>query len=311
MEVKKSICRREMSKYISYNLFWEKNIIMRKIIVNADDFGLTSEINHGIVNAFKYGIVTSTSLVASGDSFKEAVELAHQNPNLDVGVHLTLTGEKPVLSEDMIPSLLSNDGLFFPDKWQFMRKYFSKYISKIEIEKEYRAQIEKIKNENIKISHIDSHQHLHVLPGISGIVLKIARNHGIKYVRYPREKIDLTKLIKRRTVSRVFQQIFLNFVCVLFARKLRGRSVRHFKGFFDGGHLNKEILFGIVRNLENCVTEVMCHPGIYIDGSTGRKYPLWGYNWEGEMESLKDEEVINYLKEKNITLVKFSSLSDG
>ena len=135
---------------------------MKQLIVNADDLGLTPAVNRGIVRAFQNGIVTSASLLVTGGAFEEAVALARQNPKLDVGLHLTLVEERAVLDPDAIPTLVDQSGRFPRTSAEFIRRAILGGISWYEVEREIAAQIALFQKTGLPLSHLDSHQHLHM-----------------------------------------------------------------------------------------------------------------------------------------------------
>ena len=143
---------------------------LKQLIVNADDFGLHTLINQGIIKGHREGFITSTSIMPSATAYDEAVELALANPNLGIGIHLTLVGGvQPVLPKDKIASLVDAEGRFLPDYVAFAKRFYTGGVKSSELEAELHAQIEKALASNFNITHIDSHQHTHVLPGINEI----------------------------------------------------------------------------------------------------------------------------------------------
>ena len=162
---------------------------MKQLIINADDFGLHPLINKGIIKGHSEGIITSTSLMPSAPYFDEAVQLAKANPSLGVGIHLTLVGGVKPACTSGVNSLLTADGVFAEDYTVFAKKWYTGSIKKNELVKELETQIEKVLIAGIKPTHIDSHQHMHVLPGIAGIVVRLCEKYGIKKIRMPGENI--------------------------------------------------------------------------------------------------------------------------
>lgn len=282
---------------------------MKQLIVNADDFGLTSEVNHGIIQGFKKGIVTSTSLIAGGEGFLDAVRLIKNNPLLDVGVHLTLTEESSLLSKREIPTLVDDFNKFRKNVYQFFYDYMRKRISRKEVKKELQAQIEKIFDSGIKVSHIDSHQHIHLFPDILDIIIELANKYGIKYIRCPNEKMTFSNIFIIKKNPRLIQQILLNSVCFFARKRLKGYAADHFFGFYDGGHLDKCRLLKILAKKNNGISEIMCHPGSHSDGKTSEKYSHWNYHWQDELNGLLDKDVFKFIKQKKINLISFSDIN--
>jgi hypothetical protein len=150
---------------------------MKKLIINADDFGLTSGINRGVIRAHREGILTSTTLMAGGLAWQEAVELAADTPTLGVGVHLTLTALKPILPPEHVPSLVDGKGCFRKQFWRVL------VWNKKEIKGEWRAQIQRLMEAGLRPTHLDSHHHIHLWPSLLTIACQLAQEFGIPAVR--------------------------------------------------------------------------------------------------------------------------------
>lgn len=277
-----------------------------RLIVHADDFGLSEKVNEGIVDAHRNGIVTSTSLMATGPAFDSAIELARSIPTLDIGIHLTLIEEKPLLRKKEIPSLLSENGCFYGHATSFIKPYLFREVSLLEVEKELDAQIQRILRHGLPVSHLDSHQHIHMLPGIHRIVRKLARKYSIPAIRYPKESIKRYMFKVPGNFSRIMQL----FSLIMFCNISRTHGTLHpdkFFGFFSGGNLTKEDLVRILENLEDHSTsEVMCHPGMLDrDNRLGH----WNYHWQNELDALTDNDIKNLLSKNNIQLISYADLT--
>ena len=131
-----------------------------KVIFHGDDFGLTPGVNHGIISAFKRGLLTSTSLMAVGEAAEEAMDLALENSGLDVGIHLVLSDEPPLLTSEALATLISRHGLL-PSRNRILGAIFSRKLDYGQVEAEWCAQVEKVQKRGILISHLDSHQFVH------------------------------------------------------------------------------------------------------------------------------------------------------
>ena len=280
---------------------------MKKLIVNADDFGLTDEINQGIIQAHKKGILTSTSLVASGEAFNRAVVLARQHQALDVGVHLTLIEEKSVLAKAHIPTLVNTQGYFRVSALDFIRDYLLNRINMTEVRLELCAQIRKIRDEGIFISHIDSHQHIHILPRILNIVIQLAREFQIKAIRAPFEQPKWRDFLSLRKWPRLVKQLGLNLSCRNVYHLLKDYAPDHFFGFLDGGTLDTMRLARVISQLPQGVSELMCHPG-FDGGRSIEKYAHWRYNWWDECCTLTHQSIIDLISNKKVMLTSFRTI---
>ena len=159
-----------------------------RLIVNADDFGLTSGVNRGIIELHCAGLVTSTSLMARAGATDEAVDLALATPTLGVGCHVVLVDGEPVLPPDQIPSLVDARTGHFPHTLNtFLTRLFTGRIRAEEVEAESEAQIASLQQRGIRLTHIDTHKHTHILPQVLHPVLRAASARGIRAIRNPFE----------------------------------------------------------------------------------------------------------------------------
>ena len=282
---------------------------MKQLIVNADDFGLHPLINAGIIKGHQEGFITSTSLMPSAPCWQEAVRLAKENPRLGIGVHLTLVGGVPsVLPKEQVSSLLDDDGLFLPDYVAFAKRYYSGAVKKAELEAELRAQFERALSCGVNITHIDSHQHTHVLPGINSLVLKLSNEYNIIRVRIPKEGYLFTGGFQTG-VGRLIGRSGLSFcadMASLRADSLGLRHPQHFYGMLAGGHLNVQLIANILRQLPEGVSEIMTHPG--LDSAALGKVFSWQYHWREELDAYLDAGNKALLKELGIEPVSFAAL---
>ena len=282
---------------------------MKQLIVNADDFGLHPLINAGIIKGHQEGFITSTSLMPSAPCWQEAVRLAKENPRLGIGVHLTLVGGVPsVLPKEQVSSLLDDDGLFLPDYVAFAKRYYSGAVKKAELEAELRAQFERALSCGVNITHIDSHQHTHVLPGINSLVLKLSNEYNIIRVRIPKEGYLFTGGFQTG-VGRLIGRSGLSFcadMAALRADSLGLRHPQHFYGMLAGGHLNAQLIANILRQLPEGVSEIMTHPG--LDSAALGKAFSWQYHWREELDAYLDVGNKALLKELGIEPVSFAAL---
>jgi predicted glycoside hydrolase/deacetylase ChbG (UPF0249 family) len=234
----------------------------RKLIINADDFGLTNEINESIMECYASGIVTDISCLATGDAFENAVTLARKSTVDAIGVHLCLTGAgKPVAAPGDVKSLLCN-GRFPKTYISFLMRYFTGRVKTDEIYIELKNQIAKVKRAGFQVTHIDSHHHIHVVPGILKLVIQLMREERIENIRFPREKIPwLTGIRNPRAWAR---NMALLFMCTVSGATLEASRARHSDSFI--GHafahkMHKDRLVTSLRGVKDGLTELACHPG--------------------------------------------------
>jgi len=276
-----------------------------KLIVHADDFGLSEKTNEGIERAHRSGIVTSTSLMATGAAFESAIRVSRSTPTLDIGIHLTLTEEEPLSKRNSIATLLDNDEKFYDHAITFIKRYMAGKISLDEVRQEMDAQICKVLDYGVKVSHLDSHQHIHMLPGIRKVVGELAGKYSISAIRYPRESLMPYMLLEKGGLARLVQLLGLNTFCAI-ARTPDIRQPDHFFGFFYGGGLTKDRLWRLLHQRCSAGTcEIMCHPGVYDEAC---RYNHWDYHWQEELDALTDQEIRGYLDSSDIELISYADL---
>jgi predicted glycoside hydrolase/deacetylase ChbG (UPF0249 family) len=266
---------------------------------------LTKGINQGIIRAFRQGIVTSASLLSVGRYFDNAAELAKENPGLDIGIHLCLTEEKPVLEKKDIPSLVGKNGCFLKPRWNFIFCYVLGKIKYAEVEKELDAQIRKISEKGLRITHIDSHGYIHMLPGVLAVVIKLAKKYNIKIIRYPSEKINFYTLKWHRYV----QFCFLDLLCLLAKFNPGYRDfikTDYFFGFVDSGQLHAGAIKKTLNVFKRGIAELICHPGEHDEESGIYKH--WNYDWQGELKALISDRVKKSIEESKIELADFKGM---
>jgi len=276
---------------------------LRRLIVNADDFGLAETVNLGIVRGHREGIVTSTTLLACGVAAEDAARLALENPSLGVGIHLCLTREAPVLDPADIPSIARGDS-FFASPLPLMARLAAGLIKKTEIEAELRAQVEKAISLGVRPTHIDGHQHVHVMPVIFDIAVRIAKDYGIKAMRYP-----VGPSVGRMGVVRSIEKLLLEGIAK--GRRWPEGAVvlsrpDNFFGLAETGCLGREALIRNIKALPEGTSEIMCHPGLKDDAlaaGTG-----WGHGWQGELDAVTDAGVKALVADMGVELVCYNSI---
>ncbi|HEY7334853.1 MAG TPA: ChbG/HpnK family deacetylase [Bryobacteraceae bacterium] len=260
----------------------------RLLVVNADDFGFTRDVNHGIIEAHRNGILTSTTLMATGPAFEDAVRLAKENPSLDIGCHLVLVGQTPH------PQTLA----------QFARLLA---LKRIRVYEELAAQVRKIMDAGLRPTHLDTHKHTHLLPPVLDAIARISGDFNIPWVRRPFDFPFQTGGIgwKTTAVNRAISAMRGRFERVL--RRHNCRFTDHFAGFRLTGRFDAASLAKLIRALPEGSTEFMCHPGRC--GEELRAAPTrLKHSREAELCALTAPEVREALAESGVKLANFSEL---
>ena len=281
---------------------------MNRVIFNADDFGIHTEVNHAVIEAYEKGVLRSTSLLASGPAFDEAVALAKQCPGLGIGIHLCLVGSLPtILSPREVPTLVDANGLVPESYIPFVKKIMEGQINYEQVYRELDAQMEKIMAQGLNITHVDSHQHMHMLPPIWAIVQTLMKKYGLHRLRVPREPY-LFKAFSAGPV-RVMGRNGLTFLAhkaMADVKRLRFTTTDYFWGMVDGGNMNVNNLSYILQRMPFGVHEIMMHPG----RSTAALSQVfsWGYHWEDELHALLSPTTQELMKERHIEPIHFGML---
>jgi hopanoid biosynthesis associated protein HpnK len=246
-----------------------------RLILNADDFGLTRGINRAIAELHSAGVLPSATLMASGPAFDDAIAVARAHPSLGVGCHIVLTDGAPVSPPGSIRSLLAPDGKNFrPSLVDFLQALFLGRINEEEVAREALAQIEKLQRAGINITHLDTHKHTHLFPAIARPLLQVAERCGIRAIRNPFEP-DWSLALDHGSRAR---RIAVRLIGLLRPRfeahaQLRDRRVLTTDGtvaISATGQLDSATLAEILRALPSTgIYELCCHPG-YNDADLER-----------------------------------------
>jgi len=281
---------------------------MKSVIINADDFGLTSGINRGIILAHKEGILTSATLMANMPGFNQALRLAKENKSLGVGIHLNIIRGEPVNSPQKVPSLLNNHD-YFLTPYQFFKKMMLKKIKLMEIEHEFRAQIEKLLEKGIHITHFDSEKHIHSIPQIMQIVTKLALEYRIPRIRFVNE------FCLSGNINQSFKSILVSHLHSKSKQNLINSGILipdKFYGISNSGKMNKKTFKKIFSKVKEGITEIMTHPGI-VDKELNEIEHKYGpfhlkKEREKELHALLDQELKESIKKENIQLIHFGHI---
>lgn len=268
----------------------------KRLLVNADDFGLSTAINSGILSSHLQGIVTSTSIVASGDAFDEAVNFSRLHPSLATGVHLTLVEERPVSS--YMPELPRTYGLL-------VKAVSTGRIKLLAVERELRAQIEKCLAAGLKITHLDSHQHTHAFPLLFPLVVRLAEDYSIPGIRLPRSWPHSRDICANRFLAKCVLCLLAHSDAILFSLGNRVTTQR-FAGLFESGDLTEQALLRILASLQGGTTELGCHPA---NADSTLRYANWNAKRQVELASLTSPRIKEAINQLRIELISYRELS--
>jgi chitin disaccharide deacetylase len=287
---------------------------VRRLIINADDFGFTAGVNRAIVESHLRGIVTSSTLMANGIAFADAVELAHSVLRLSVGCHVVLIDGEPVLPADELPSL-TRGGRFRDGLKTFAARALAASIDDEEVFAEATAQIRRIQSAGIRIAHFDTHKHTHLFPRILRPVLRAAKACGVTAVRNPfgpRMPMRSSELLQRPNLWTRYAQLR---VLGAFARKFRAAVDQEGFATTDGtlgievtGTLEESLFHAIADSIPDGTWEFVCHPG-YNDADLQKANTRLRASREMELRVLTLPGARGILEERGIQLISYSDLA--
>jgi predicted glycoside hydrolase/deacetylase ChbG (UPF0249 family) len=295
---------------------------VRRLIINADDFGLTSGVNRAIVEAQEHGIVTSASLMANGSAFGEAAGIARSfaagGGGFSVGCHVVLLDGEPLLPANRVPSLLqpnaSNGGQLRESLSRFVIASFRYKLNPAEIEAEAIAQMERIQQAGVPVSHFDTHKHTHMFPAVLRPLLRAARERNIAAVRNPFGQIwplPMSSLMRTRQAwKRLAQLNVLRSFATGFRREVATHGLRTTDGSLGvlvTGALDMKLFTAIVESIPEGTWEFVAHPG-YNDADLDKVQTRLRQSREQELHLLTSPEAKELLQRQGIELISYREL---
>lgn len=269
----------------------------RRLVVNADDLGLTEGVNRAVGHAHRNGIVTSTSVLAVGRAFDHAVALLRDTPSLDVGAHLALVGEDPpLLSAAEIPTLVDKRGALPLSYRTVVARGVTHRIDPDDVRRELGAQLDKIVGAGLAPTHLDTHQHTHLWPTVGAVLVELASQYGVPRVRRPRSH-------RRTPVGGA-----VNVLSARLGRRLLAAGLittDDYAGLDEAGRMDAFRLERALVRSKATTLEVNVHPGEAADPDAGRF--AWRYRWAEELALLTDPATAGLLD--GYDLVPFSALT--
>lgn len=269
---------------------------MKRLIVNADDFGFTNDVNEGIIEAHHRGILTAATIMATGGAFQQAVVLAKESPELDVGVHLTLIGTRS----------LSDPAHALPNTIRGLVTAIA--LGHIDLYRELEMQLLRVVSAGIIPTHFDTHKHTHLHPRVLDAVALLAAKYGVRWIRRPFDlpvpaRIEVP--LKKRWLSSL-----IGFQCGAFeasAKRHGFHSTDHFAGFQITGRFGAAELAAVAAALPEGTTEFMCHPG-HCGSELRESRTRLKESRQRELEALCSLEVKEALRRNGVVLGRYRDL---
>jgi chitin disaccharide deacetylase len=286
---------------------------VRRLIVNADDFGLTRGVNRAIVEAHSNGVVTSATLMANAFACEDAIRLAKSASAMSVGCHVVLVDGSPVSIASRIPTLTDGaDSTSFEESiGRFGRRALLGRVDPNEVEMEVTAQIQKLQSAGIQLSHLDTHKHAHIFPQILVPLLRAAKACGIRAIRNPFGRIAFSAVVARPKLwKRYGELMLLNPLAGKFRRYVAAEGILTPDGSLGvaaTGILDQRLLELIVESLPDGTWELVTHPG-YNDADLDRVATRLRQSRETELQLLTSADFRQQLDRSGIGLISYRSL---
>jgi len=282
---------------------------MKRLIITGDDFGYSRSMNDAIARAHREGILTGASLMPCGSAFEHAVELARQMPTLSVGVHFCLLQARAILPHAEVPALTNRTGEFHNNPIWAGLKFFLTPGIRQQIEREMRAQMAKFLATGLRATHINTHMHLHAHPLVFPIVAQIGREHGIRWLRVPRENLAQQLRWDRRFLAqKLARAVFFHAISTGLRQKIKDAGLRSpdaIHGLLQTGHVDEAYLAKALPQLTEGLTEIYFHPG-RDDDPVLRQWQT-GYDHAGESAALLSHRLKQLIQQFGIQLGGFES----
>ena len=280
-------------------------IKVARLIINGDDFGISSETNYAIVRAHGEGILTSASLMVNGSAFDDAVALARSCPDLSVGLHLVLVDGRPVSRPEEIPGLVRKDGTFRKNPVRAGMAYFFFRAIAPQIKTELEAQIRKFISTGIPLAHVNGHLHIHMHPTVLRSIIELSGRYGIKAIRLPCEELSINlRLDRRDRVWKLTQWLIFQLLSRHARPRLEARGFRipdRSYGLLQAGRMNERFLLGLLDEISDGTCEICFHPGAAAD------WPVY-YDGQRELAALLSVMVRDRIRRSGQQLITFSDI---
>jgi predicted glycoside hydrolase/deacetylase ChbG (UPF0249 family) len=292
--------------------------VRRQLVVNADDLGLTTGVNDGIFDAHDHGVLTSASLFANAPATRDAIERLDARPSLGIGCHLALVDGRPALPPHRIPTLVERDGRFRRSWKPFIVACLQGHVSLYEVERELTAQVFRLTETGLRLTHLDTHKHVHAYPPIFDVVARVAVRFGIPVLRVPQERPwSLSGDGRdRRTVRTLWSQQCLNLATWPWCRRnytiaaRRGLRTPDFAGRVHTGFLNRGVIEQVLTRMRPGITELVVHPG-FVDARLLQMNTRLLDSRRQEVDLLCDVRVRQLLIDEDIQLTRHDFTAGG
>lgn len=276
-----------------------------QLILNADDFGRSTNINAAVLCAHREGVLTSASLMVTGEAVEQAVALAHEMPTLAVGLHLVVVAGRPVLPAGRLPHIVNGQGRFEEDPFRAGLRYFFSRTAQEELAQEVKAQFDRFAVTGLPLSHVDGHLHMHLHPTVLKLLLPFAISHGARGLRLPRDDLRLGLTHDRDQATRKFTwSVGLGLLSRYGLRQLGQQrlAVTHrVYGLMQTGQMEEAFVLRVLERLREPSAELYFHPSTRPEGEQMGPNP-------GDLQTLLSPAVRRVIEERGMSLATYATL---
>lgn len=280
---------------------------MKRLIITSDDFGLSSGVNRAVEQAWQDGILTGASLMAGGGAFDEAVAIALRNPALQVGLHLTLLQGQSVLPPGELPGLVDSSGSFSDNPVLSGIRYFFDRGLYSQLKREIEAQIVRVVDAGIALSHVDGHLNIHLHPTVFRILVELMPRYGITTFRLAKERLfHNLRFDRERICGKALEKLIFSCLTDNAQPELDRIAVGYaaeVKGVLNSGRMTEAYLLSIIDGLQDGLTEIYFHPGVLPDNEISGRMP--DYRHQEELSAITSPGVRQKLKALQIQLQNY------
>ncbi|WP_414041135.1 hopanoid biosynthesis-associated protein HpnK [Acidithiobacillus sp. M4-SHS-6] len=285
----------------------------RRLIINADDFGLDLAVNKAVESTYQNGVLTTASLMVAAPAAADAIRLAKMHPGLGVGLHLTLVDGAPLLPVEQVPDLVDGNGRFAADLWLRGLRYFVLPKVRRQLAAEIRAQFAAFADSGLVLDHANAHKHLHLHPTVLSLMLDIGRDFALRAVRLPWESLALARCGGARGFAPAFWAFFLRPWLANMRRQLKKRGLLYndlLCGLDATGHMTEQRLLQLLKCLpQQGLIEIYFHPATTQSPLLKKLMP--DYEPQAEYAALLSPRVGEYLCEQQIMRGRFRDFTNG
>lgn len=281
----------------------------KQVLISADDFGLSVEVNEAIEQAHRQGVLSTANLMIAGDAAEDAIQRAKRLPSLKVGLHLVVIEGPSTLPHAEIPLLVNQNNIFPSEQLRMGIDYFFKKPIQHQLRKEIRAQLQAFTNTGLPLDHVDVHKHMHLHPSVGKMLIKIAKEFHVRNIRVPHEPVKTLMKVDQTTYKNNIPHLLVQYWTNILKYQLRRANMRYLDWCFGlswCGHMTFDKISKLLENLPKGRSEIFFHPSVNHSGLYQDLMPE--YEPTKELETLCHPDFPRILKEHNITPITWDNV---